>query len=124
MEKFTERELNDILQQFNGKNVIEIEFEKAFDGKMVLQDSKIEFDQKNGFINIDSKEGKFTINVTLIYNYYKKENEIQIDLDTLLIKIKMFLDGYLLIIVINLMVMIRILSYMDIILGMDLCLVH
>ena len=88
MEKFTERELNNILQQFNGKNVIEIEFEKAFDGKIELKDAKIEFDQKKGFINIDSKEGKFTINVTLIYNYYKKENEILIDLDTLLIKIK------------------------------------
>ena len=88
MEKFTERELNDVLQQFEGKNNIEIEFEKAIDGKIVLQDTKIAFDQKKGFINIDSNEGKFTINVTLIYNYYKKENEIQIDLDTLLIKIK------------------------------------
>ena len=87
MEKFTERELNDVLQMFQGNN-IEIEFEKAFDGKIVLQDAKIEFDQKKGFINIDSKEGRFTINVTLIYNYYKKEKEIQIDLDTLLIKIK------------------------------------
>ena len=88
MEKFTERELNDVLQQFEGENNIEIEFEKAIDGKIELKDAKIEFDQKNGFINIDSKEGNFKINVTLIYNYYKNENEIQIDLDTLLIKIK------------------------------------
>ena len=88
MEKFTERELNEVLQKFQDNNNIEIEFEKALDGRIILQDAKIEFDQKNGFININSKEGNFRINVTLIYNYYKHEDEIQIDLDTLLIKIK------------------------------------
>lgn len=88
MSKFRENDLNEILKDFKEKRTIEIEFERSLDGTITLEDADISYDSKYGFININSKSGSFKINTTLVYAYEKELNEIVIDLETLIIKIK------------------------------------
>ena len=88
MEKFKESELTKNLQPFQEKTTIELEFEKSINGKLILEDTTVNYDYKNGFINIESKNGNFKINTTLVYGYGKENKEIYIDLESLLIKLK------------------------------------
>ena len=62
--------------------------EKSIDGKVKLEEATIKYDEKRGFINIENKDSNFKINTTLVYGYLKTEEEIQIDLETILLKIK------------------------------------
>ena len=87
MAKFRESDLNDVLKNFTNCT-LELEFDKIINGKIVLKDAKIEFNDKTGFIHITSNNNSFKINTTLVYLYEKENDEIYIDLDTLLLKIK------------------------------------
>ena len=88
MAKFKESELSEKLKEFQEKCDIEIEFEKSISGKLKLEDAIIVYNNKNGFINIESEKTKFKINTTLVYRYEKVKEIIYIDLDSLMIKIK------------------------------------
>ena len=88
MEKFKESELTKNLQPFQEKTTIELEFEKSINGKLILEDTTVNYDSQNGFINIESKNGKFKINTTLVYGYRKENKTIYIDLDSLLLGFK------------------------------------
>ena len=82
MTKFKEKDLNEILKEFQDNNIIDIEFENNLSGKITIKDSTIKYDKKTGFINING------INTTLVYMYEKDKSSIKIDLDTLIINIK------------------------------------
>lgn len=88
MAKFTEKELTENLKDFADKTELELEFEKGIDGKVLLSNAKIEYDEKYGYIYITSDRGSFKINTTLVCRYEKVENEIDIDLESLLLKIR------------------------------------
>ena len=88
MKKFREFDLNENLQEFQEKCTIEIEFDRNIVGKIKLKEATVKYDEKKGYINIDSKSGNFKINTTLVYGYGKEENIIYINLDTILLKIK------------------------------------
>ena len=88
MAKFKESELSEKLKEFQEKCDIEIEFEKSISGKLKLEDAIIVYNNKNGFINIESEKTKFKINTTLVYRYEKVKEIVYIDLDNLMIKIK------------------------------------
>ena len=88
MAKFRESELTDILKEFKENSKVELEFEKSIDGRITLDDANITYDSKYGFINIKSPNGQFKINTTLVYNYEKVKYGIEIDLETLVIRVK------------------------------------
>ena len=88
MKKFKERELPEKLQEFQDKKVVEIEFDKSISGKLKLEETIIIYDSKNGYINIKSKNGNIIINTTLVYGYGIEDEDMYIDLESLLIKIK------------------------------------
>lgn len=87
MARFKENELNEKLKEFQKADKIEIEFEKSIDGKLVLEGATIEYDYNTGFINIKSKIGTLKINTALVYRYEMINNEIQITLEDMVIKI-------------------------------------
>ena len=88
MAKFRESELTEVLQIFQNDDTIELEFEKSVNGKIKLEETKINYDSKYGYINVKSKDSTFQINTTLVYGYEKIDNEINIDLETLLLKFR------------------------------------
>lgn len=88
MMRFKEKELNDYLEKLKKNNTIELEFEKNIDGKIILENATVEYDSKNGFINIESKNGKFKINTTLVYRYIYENEIIYIFLDDLILKLR------------------------------------
>ena len=88
MAKFRESELTKHLQNFRNKTTVQLEFEKGLSGKIDLEEANIVYDNKYGFINIESKNGTVQINTTLVYGYEKIGEEINIDLESLLLKIK------------------------------------
>lgn len=87
MTKFRENELNEMLKDFKDKN-IELEFEKGIEGKIKLEKAVLEYDYQTGFINIKSDNGELEVNTTMVCSYEKVENEVRIDLETILLKIK------------------------------------
>ena len=88
MKKFREFDLNENLQEFQEKSTIEIEFDRNIIGTIKLKDAIVEYDEKKGYINIDSKNSNFKINTTLVYGYAKEDDAIFINLDTILLRIK------------------------------------
>lgn len=88
MTKFKEKDLNEILKEFQDNNIIDIEFENNLSGKITIKDSTIKYDKKTGFININGINTSLKINTTLVYMYEKDKSSIKIDLDTLIINIK------------------------------------
>lgn len=88
MPKFKESDLTENLQEFQKKDTIELEFEKSIEGTIKLEEATINYDDKKGYINIESKDGNFKINTTLVYGYEKIKDKINIDLDSILLKIK------------------------------------
>ena len=88
MKKFREFDLNENLQEFQEKGTIEIEFDRNIVGKIKLKEAVVKYDEKKGYINIDSKNGSFKINTTLVYGYGREEDVIYINLDTILLTIK------------------------------------
>lgn len=87
MTKFRENELNKMLEDFRDEN-IELEFEKGIDGKVKLEKATLEYDYKTGFINITATNGELHVNTTMACGYERIENQIMIDLETILLKIK------------------------------------
>ena len=88
MTKFKEKDLNEILKEFQDNNIIDIEFENNLSGKITIKDSTIKYDKETGFININGINTSLKINTTLVYMYEKDKSSIKIDLDTLIINLK------------------------------------
>lgn len=88
MAKFKESELTENLKDFQNKCEIELEFEKSISGKLKIEDATIFYNNKTGFINIDSEKAKFKINTTLVYRYERIKDVIYIELEMLLLKIR------------------------------------
>lgn len=88
MAKFRENELTENLKEFEKETTIELIFEKSIEGKMILENATVKYDDKIGYIYLKSKNGDFKINTTLVYGYEKIKDEIDIDLETTLLKIK------------------------------------
>lgn len=88
MAKFNESELAENLKDFQNKGNIELEFEKSISGKLKIEDATIFYNNKTGFINIESEKAKFKINTTLVYRYERIKDTIYIDLEMLLIKMR------------------------------------
>ena len=51
MAKFSEKELTTYLKDFENVEKIELEFEKSIDGKAILSDACVRYDDKYGYIN-------------------------------------------------------------------------
>lgn len=90
MAKFKESELTENLKEFQNASTIELEFEKSVEGKIKLEDTTIKYDEKKGFVNIESKDSIFRINTALVYGYEKTKGVIYIDLESILLKIKKY----------------------------------
>lgn len=88
MAKFKESELTENLKEFQNKGNIELEFEKSINGKIKIEDATVIYNNKTGFINIESEKAKFKVNTTLVYKYEKIRETIYIDLEMLLIKLR------------------------------------
>lgn len=88
MAKFKESELTENLQEFEKETTIELEFEKSIDGKIKLENATVKYDKKTGYLTIQSDNNNFRINTTLVYGYEKINDEVDIDLETILLKIK------------------------------------
>lgn len=88
MAKFNENELTEKLKDFESQKQIELEFEGGIDGKIELEDVKVKYNSKTGFIGILGKNCELKINTTMVCGYEKIENEIKIDLETMLLKIR------------------------------------
>ena len=88
MSKFRESELTETLKEYKENSTVELEFERCIDGGITLEEANIKYDSKYGFINITSKNGTFKINTTLVFGYEKKKDVIEIDLDTLIVRIR------------------------------------
>ena len=88
MSKFKEKDLNDILKEFENKSNVEIEFENDLIGCLVLNNITIKYDEKLGFINIEGINTKLKINTTLVNRYEKNDDKIIIILDTLTLSLK------------------------------------
>ena len=88
MSRFKEKDLPEILQEFQNQSTVELEFENNLSGNIVLKDVTIKYDEKIGFINIDGKDVNLKINTTLVYSYEIENRIIKIELESLVIYIK------------------------------------
>ena len=92
MTKFGERELTENLKDFEDNSKIELEFDRCINGKVLIEQAKIEYDGKHGYINIMGNNSSFRINTTLVFGYEKIEDELYVDLDSLILKVKKIKD--------------------------------
>ena len=90
MSKFRESELTKNLKNFEMKNNIEIKLERGLEGKIILKDATVKFDEEYGFINIKSEDTEFKINTTLVDEYQKNNDEILIYVESIIFKIKKY----------------------------------
>ncbi len=90
MSKFRESELTKNLKNFEMKNNIEIKLERGLEGKIILKDATVKFDEECGFINIKSEDTEFKINTTLVDEYQKNNDEILIYVESIIFKIKKY----------------------------------
>jgi len=88
MSKFREKDLPEILEEFQNKSTVKIEFENNLFGNIILENVTIKYDEKLGFINIEGINTNLKINTTLVYMYEKDDNNIKIELESLIITIK------------------------------------
>ena len=88
MPKIKEKELADVLKEYNNKSNFEIEFENDLTGYIILKNVTIKYDGQTGFINIVGNDINLKINTTLVYTYEKNKNGIKIELESLIINIK------------------------------------
>lgn len=88
MSRFKEKDLNEMLKEFDNKSMIEIKLENSLSGSILLKDATIKYDEKLGFINIEGKNTELKINTTLVYSYEIKNSIIKIELDYLMVYIK------------------------------------
>ena len=87
MAKFNENELNEKLKEYKEKADINLEFERGLDGKIKLEDARIKYDPKQGFIKMEGANCKLEINTTMVCGYEKIDDTIKIDLETIILKI-------------------------------------
>ena len=92
MAKFNENELTEKLQEYKEKAKINLEFERGIDGKIELENGKVEYDKQNGFIKIYGNNCELEINTTMVCGYKKEDGEITIDLETIIVKIQKNID--------------------------------
>lgn len=88
MSRIREKDLTETLKEFDNKSNFEIEFENDLNGYIILKNTTIQYDEKNGFINIIGKDINLKINTTLVYKYEKNKNGIKIELESLIINIR------------------------------------
>ena len=88
MLKFKEKNLPEILKEFEKKCNVKLEFENDLVGSIILKEATIKYDEKIGFINIEGKEANLKINTTMVYFYKKYNNIIKIELESLVIYIR------------------------------------
>ena len=88
MSKIKESELENFLKQFDNRRIIEIEFDENLEGKIRVEEAKITFDNKNGFLIIEGNMFYLKINSTLVYRYEEINNEFKIELEGLKLNIK------------------------------------
>ena len=88
MSKIKESELEFFFKRYENKKVIEIEFDENLEGKISLEEATIKFDDKTGFLIIKGKRIFLKINGTLVYRYEELNNELEIELEGLKLKIK------------------------------------
>ena len=88
MSKFNEKDLNEILKEFQDNSIIEIEFENNLSGKIIIKDATINYNKKIGFININGINTSLKINTTLVYTYEKDKNSVKIAVSICKIKCK------------------------------------
>ena len=88
MSRFKEKDLPCVLQEFQNKCTVKLEFENNLSGNVLLKEVIIKYDEKTGFICIMGKAVNLEINTTLIYIYEKENDFIKIELETLIIYIK------------------------------------
>lgn len=87
MAKFNENELTEILKEFENSKIINLEFERAIDGKIELDDATITYNYETGFVKIISANCNLNINTTMVCAYEKKDNEVKIDMENIVLKI-------------------------------------
>ena len=61
MSRFKEKDLSEMLKEFDNKSMIEIKLENSLSGSILLKDATIKYDEKLGFINIEGKNTKLKI---------------------------------------------------------------
>ena len=88
MTKFRESDLTENLKNFETETKTEIKFERGLDGRMILEDATIKYDADVGFINIQSKNAELKINTTLVDEYKKNNDEIIINLENIMVKMR------------------------------------
>ena len=88
MSKIREKELAEILKEFDKTRTFEIEFENDLTGNIKLKNTIIKYNEITGFINIISNDVNLKINTTLVYIYEKNKNGIKIELESLVINIR------------------------------------
>ena len=88
MSRFREKDLPEILKEFQNKCNVELEFENNLSGNVILKDVTIKYYEEIGFINIEGKDTDLKINTTLVYFYEKDNNIIKIELESLVMYIK------------------------------------
>ena len=88
MSKFREIDLAKNLKKFENNTNIELLFEKGLNGKIILEKATIKYDEQYGFINIEGKNVEFKINTTLVEKYENNNDQIEINMESILLKIK------------------------------------
>lgn len=88
MSKFREIDLAKNLKKFENNTNIELLFEKGLNGKIILEKATIKYDEQYGFINIEGKNAEFKINTTLVEKYENNNDQIEINMESILLKIK------------------------------------
>lgn len=87
MAKFNENGLTEILKEYEKKAKLKLEFERALDGKIELNDAHVKYIPDIGFIEITGKGCNLMINTTLVRGYEKIGKEITIDFENILLKL-------------------------------------
>ncbi len=87
MTKFNENELTKILEEYENNAKIKLEFERAIEGKIELDDADVNYKKDIGFIEINGKNCNLRINTAMVCGYEKEDNEVRIDLENILVKL-------------------------------------
>lgn len=87
MAKFNENELTEKIREYKEKAKINLEFERGIDGKFEVENATVDYDKQNGFIKIMGKNCALEVNTTMICGYEKENNEVKMDLETVILKI-------------------------------------
>ena len=87
MTKFNENELTKVLEGYENNVRIKLEFERAIDGKIELDDANVNYKKDIGFIEINGTNCNFRINTAMVCGYEKEDNEVKFDLENILVKL-------------------------------------